>query len=82
VRAGLPHTAPTLDEKRRNARLGKDAGVSGQTGVSGQESRDRRNYPGHTVTAYPLQRMNTPDAEYVPGPLSPLSLVGYHGLTR
>jgi hypothetical protein len=26
VRAELPHTAPTLDEWRRNARPGKDAG--------------------------------------------------------
>jgi hypothetical protein len=26
VRAGLPHTAPTLDGWRRNARQGKDAG--------------------------------------------------------
>src|SRR6202453_5354934 len=32
VRAELPHTAPTLDEWRRNARWGKDAG--GEDGIS------------------------------------------------
>ena len=33
VRAGLPHTAPTLDGWRRNARQGKDAGREDEVSI-------------------------------------------------